>query len=131
VGTSGGNRKSKSLRMKVLCLIVFGELFAIVSELGAIKLSGVVERSQAVAAMSAVYVLSGACLLPAYAMSRRVFRSAWTTAAVTIGAVLILEPVFIFAMFAEWPSQASATGFAFGVLGLFISLTGSPITDER
>jgi len=116
----------------VLFLIIVGELLTILAELGAIKMEELgFGFWLPVVLMTGLYCLSGCCLLPAYALSERVFHSTWTTAALTIGAVLILEPLIIMLFFSEAPSLSSLIGFIFGVLGLGNSLYNTAQTAKE
>lgn len=104
-------------------LILCGELLTILAELGAIKIEQLGWPWQVtIILMAFVYFISGCCLLPAYSLSERVFRSTWTTAVLTIGCVLLLEPITILLLFSESPNLSSLAGFAFGILGLSFCL---------
>jgi hypothetical protein len=107
-----------------IILVFSGEALSIGAELIA---------SKRVAAIGADYisiflwmfipiVIGGAFLVAGYMLGYLHLKNIWIIAAISIGSILIVEPILAFLLFRQFPTTGAAIGLAFGILGTLASL---------
>jgi hypothetical protein len=57
-------------------------------------------------------------LITGYALGLKTYQNIWIVSAVSIGSLLIIEPIFNFLYIGDWPTLGAGIGFALGVLGI-------------
>ena len=66
--------------------------------------------------------LGGLALLVGYVLGYHVLRNIWIISAVSIGSILIVEPILALLMFDQLPTHGAAIGFALGVIGAIAAI---------
>ena len=66
--------------------------------------------------------LAGALVLTGYYLSYLSFRNIWVVTVISIGAILIIEPLLIMLLFDEMPTLGAWVGLVFAVLGILASV---------
>lgn len=64
---------------------------------------------------------SAAMLITAYTLGLKAFNNIWAVSAISIGSILVVEPLFNLFYIGEMPTLGSGLGFAFGVAGILSS----------
>lgn len=99
--------------------VILGEALVIYSEVMGAKLytSGI--SFWMTLAYAAPAGIAGALfLIVGYALGLKAFQNIWIVSAVSIGSLLIIEPIFNFLYIGDWPTLGATVGFALGVLGI-------------
>jgi hypothetical protein len=109
----------------VVALIIFGEGVGIYAEIMGAK------NDQASASgtfwpiflkMFLLIALAGGILIIGYILGIRTFKNIWIVSAISITAILIIEPVIAWTMFHQKPTFGAAAGLVLGTIGLFMSI---------
>ena len=66
--------------------------------------------------------IGGAMLVAGYMLGYLHLKNIWIIAAISIGSILVVEPVAAYALFRELPTLGAAIGLIFGVLGTLAAL---------
>jgi uncharacterized membrane protein len=106
-----------------IAAIFIGEFLAIYTEMGAAraaKTAGV--AWWAGAAFFLWMTLAGALLLAGYFLSYLSLRNMWVVMVISIGAILIVEPLLIMLIFKEAPTVGAWVGLGLAVLGIASSM---------
>ncbi len=111
------------LRIVSLALIVLGEGLAILAEIVAAHVQDKSGQSpwDVFLRGSLAMVLASLLLIGGYMLGVRAFRSIWVVGAVSIGAIVILEPLIAYAVFRELPTRGPALGMALGIVGVLVA----------
>jgi len=98
----------------IACLFV-GEALCIYSELLVAKGAGWLWTFFLI-------TLAGIPLLMGYKYGYQCFSSMWPVLVLSIGSILIVEPILIASMFKQIPTWGSIAGFLCGALGMFLAI---------
>lgn len=112
------------IKLTAVLLVFFGEAFSIGAELIA---------SKRVAAQPGDYfsifllmfvpiIIGGALLVGGYMLGYIYVKNIWIIAAVSVGSILIVEPLMILALFHEMPTAGALTGLILGAFGILFAL---------
>jgi hypothetical protein len=110
------------MKLLSLTLIVIGEILAIYAELFAAHQLQTKNSQQIFWTSFAIMTLAGAALLGGYMLGYKSFDNIWIVVAVSIGSILIVEPIVAYAMFKEIPTKGAIIGLVLGVAGTFTSM---------
>ncbi len=112
------------MQFLALILIFFGEAFSIGAELVASRrlAAGGSYFSTISLCMFLLVTLGGIMLVAGYMLGYAHLKNIWIIVAISIGSVLIVEPILAFLLFREVPTMGAALGLVFGILGTLASL---------
>lgn len=103
--------------------IIAGEVLIIYSEVLAAKLYSQDVSFQSMLMQTIPAGIVGAILLViGYALGLKSFQNIWIVSAISIGSLLIVEPLFNYFYIGHVPTLGSGIGFVLGVLGILASL---------
>ncbi len=103
------------MQIVALCVVFFGELLAITSEI-------FFSKGKYMYAMIFLMFIAGCFLLGGYWLAYKYMSSLWPIYIATITAILILEPIVIYVITGETPGLGARIGFVLGALGCFAAL---------
>lgn len=103
--------------MQILAILVvfLGELIAVTSEV-------FFSKGKYMYTMVFLMFIGGCLLLGGYWLAYKYMNSLWPIYVASITAILVLEPIIIFAVDGEIPSLGAQIGFVLGALGCFAAL---------
>ena len=107
--------------MKILgpLLLALGEALSIYAEVRAAKDQGWSGFWRGVAWIAP----GGVALVGGYILTGLAWRSIWVPTVVSIGSILVLEPVIVLAVSGEKPSTRTLVAFGLGAAGLLVALS--------
>lgn len=105
-----------------IVLITLGEILAIYAELYAAHQMQVKSTGQVYLVAFLLMTLAGAALIGGYMVGYRAFDNIWIVVAVSIGSILVVEPIVAYAMFKEMPTTGAIIGLVLGVAGTLTSM---------
>lgn len=111
--------------MNVLILLVLfvGEALVIWAEMiGASAYASGATFWKAFLYTTPALVVGSLFLVISYILGLKQFSNIWVITAVSLGSILIVEPLFNFFYIGQAPTLGSGVGFALGVLGILASL---------
>jgi hypothetical protein len=105
-------------------LVFFGETLSIGAELVASKRAAAASPNylSIFLLMFIPIAIGGACLVAGYMLGYIHLKNIWIVAAVSVGSILIVEPVLAFVLFRQLPTLGASIGLACGVLGTAAAL---------
>ncbi len=112
------------MRFIVLIILFVGEAAGICAEMMGAKAyaqSGTTFISAFLPTLPLI-LLSACMLVVAYTLGLRAFSNIWAVTAISVGSILIVEPLFNLFYIGQTPTLGSALGFAFGAAGILSSL---------
>jgi hypothetical protein len=104
-----------------IALIVIGEILAIYAELFSAHQMQIKNSQQVFWISFIIMTLAGAALLGGYMLGYKSFDNIWIVVALSIGSILMVEPVVAYAMFKEIPTKGAIIGLALGAAGTLSS----------
>jgi drug/metabolite transporter (DMT)-like permease len=110
------------MKLLSIALIAIGEILAIYAELYAAHQMQSKNTQQGFWISFVLMTLAGAALLGGYMIGYKSFENIWIVVAVSIGSILIVEPIVAYAMFKEIPTKGAIIGLVLGVAGTFTSM---------
>jgi hypothetical protein len=116
----------RMLSQKVIpvLLVFLGETLSIVAELIASKRAAAANPNllSIFLLMFIPIAIGGACLVVGYMLGYVHLKNIWIVAAISVGSILIIEPILAFVLFRQLPTLGASIGLACGVLGTFAAL---------
>ncbi|MES2203069.1 MAG: hypothetical protein V4474_01975 [Patescibacteria group bacterium] len=111
-------------KLFAVVLIFAGEALSIGAELVASKrVAAAPSEHVAIFLMMFIpIVVGGALLVAGYMLGYLYVRNIWIIAAVSIGSILVVEPMLAWLLFREIPTTGAAIGLVLGVVGVVISV---------
>ena len=108
-----------------ITLIFIGEILSIGAELVGSKRAAAENASPLALffSMFVVITIAGACLVGGYMLGYVALKNIWIVTAVSIGSILIVEPILAVLIFHQTPTVGATVGLALGFLGIIASLT--------
>ncbi len=104
-----------------ILLIVLGEAIAIYAEM-------FIARRYEASGIRALWpaflfiTVAGILLVLGYLYGYRAFKNIWIVAVISIGAILVIEPLLAWSMFHEIPTKGSVMGLILGFAGIASAL---------
>ncbi|TWB89463.1 hypothetical protein FBZ93_116182 [Bradyrhizobium macuxiense] len=103
--------------------IFVGETLSIIAELVASKQFGKAgEYLTTLLPMFLLITIGGTLLVCGYALGYMHLKNIWIIVAISVGAILVVEPILTFLLFREVPTTGSLIGLAFGALGTLAAI---------
>jgi len=103
--------------------IIAGEILIIWSEVMAAKLYAENLNMASMLMQTVPLGIAGAVLLiVGYALGLKYFHNIWIVTAVSVGSLLMVEPLFNYFYMGQTPTMGSGIGFVLGALGMVASL---------
>ncbi|HQT92179.1 MAG TPA: hypothetical protein PL001_09155 [Candidatus Kryptobacter bacterium] len=105
-------------------LIFMGETLSIGAELIAARrfVAHGSEYASIFLYMFTLITIGGALLVLGYMFGYVYLKNIWIIAAISVGSILIVEPLLTVLLFKQLPTMGAAIGLGCGVLGIFASL---------
>lgn len=101
----------------VLILIFLGETLSIYAEMiGARTLTN--SFWQVFFKMFIIITFAGAMLIVGYMLGFQAFKNIWIVSVISIGAILIVEPILAYTIFQQLPTTGALIGFILGIIGI-------------
>lgn len=111
-------------RILAILFIFIGEVFSIGAQLVASK--RVMHGSEGVTSflvwMYIVGALGGVLIVAGYVYAYLYFKNIWIVTAISIGSIVVFEPILAFFLFKQVPTMGAAIGIVLGVLGIVSAL---------
>jgi hypothetical protein len=106
-------------RLLSISFLLGGEAFAVYAEMIAAKDHALGNQTFLSIFWKAFLqmALSGALLIAGYMYGYRSFKNIWIVSALSITAILIMEPLIGFIVFQQLPTRGAVLGLIFGALG--------------
>ncbi|MGY3621625.1 hypothetical protein [Bradyrhizobium sp. USDA 10063] len=114
-----------SLTLKIVAVgaIFFGEALSIIAELIASKQFGKAGGDlTTLLPMCLLISFAGILLVFGYALGYMHLENIWIIIAISVGAILVVEPVLTLLLFRDVPTAGSLIGLAFGALGTLAAI---------
>ena len=112
------------MKLVAVLLVFFGEAFSILAELAASK--GVAANSSNYLSIffwaSLLVVVGGAMLVGGYMLGYLHLKNIWIIAAISVGSILVVEPIVAFILFRQMPTLGATIGLILGALGTLSAL---------
>ncbi|HEV8666222.1 MAG TPA: hypothetical protein VN665_00025 [Candidatus Paceibacterota bacterium] len=110
-------------RLAAVLLVFFGEAFSIAAELVAAKRIGMGGNYPHIFILATIVVIfGGAMLIAGYMLGYLYLKNIWIIAAISVGSILIVEPIVAYALFRQMPTLGAGIGLVLGVLGTLAAL---------
>ncbi len=104
-----------------ILLLVFGEALAIYAELYAAKKNISVFDKALFTNMFLLMALAGGALIAGYMLGYKCFSNVWVVIALSIGSIVVIEPVIAYLLFKELPTKGAMIGVVLGLVGMVSS----------
>ena len=112
------------LKTTTILLILVGEAFTIVAELIASKrvAADTAHYASIFGLMFLLFTLGGALIVAGYMLGYLHFKNIWIITALSLGTILVVEPLLAYLVFHQLPTTGAVIGLVLGVSGIFSSL---------
>ena len=107
----------------VILFLFIGESFYLYAEMLVAKNS--LDSSSKVTVFAfaiTMVVIGGLVFLGSVYFGMHLFKNIWIIAAISVAAIVVMEPILAFTFFKQLPTLKNAIGFALGVVGLIVTL---------
>ena len=113
-----------SYKTVTILLVFIGETLSMASELIASQLAAKYHANYPASffQMFILIALGGALLVAGYMIGYFHLRNIWIITAISIGSILIVEPLLALLLFRQLPTFGAAVGLTFGLLGTLAAL---------
>lgn len=107
-------------RAAAILLIFFGEAFSISAQLAASKrvAGGVAGTTLYLSGMLFLGAIGGVLIVGGYILGYIHFKNIWIVTAISVGSIVVFEPVLAYILFKQVPTMGAAIGLVLGVLGI-------------
>ncbi|HCW08950.1 MAG TPA: hypothetical protein DGG95_16465 [Cytophagales bacterium] len=105
-----------------IALIAVGEILAIYAELYSAHQLQAKSTQQVFWISFVIMTLAGAALLGGYMLGYKSFDNIWIVVAISIGSILVVEPIVAYSMFKEIPTKGAIIGLVLGMAGTLTSM---------
>ncbi|MFB9264626.1 hypothetical protein ACFFWD_15850 [Bradyrhizobium erythrophlei] len=118
---------SSMLRIVAVGAIFSGEALSVIAELIASKKFGKASGHQApllptLLPMFLLIATGGILLVYGYALAYMHLKNIWIIVAMSVGSILVVEPILTFLLFRDVPTTGSLIGLAFGAIGTLAAI---------
>lgn len=114
---------STLLKFIAVLAIFVGEAFSIIAELVASKrFAEAGSHLSSLLPMFLLITLGGALLVGGYVLGYAHLKNIWIIVAISVGSILVVEPILTFLLFHEVPTTGSIIGLIFGALGTLAAI---------
>jgi hypothetical protein len=112
------------VKFAAILLVFFGEVFSIGAELIASKrfAAGVGSYLSVFLPMFLLITVGGGLLVGGYMLGYTHLKNIWIITALSVGSILIVEPIMAFLMFQQLPTLGAGIGLCLGALGILAAL---------
>ncbi len=110
------------MKLLSIALISIGEILAIYAELYSAHQMQAKNTQQVFWISFIIITIAGAALLGGYMIGYKSFDNIWIVVAVSIGSILVVEPIVAYTMFKEIPTKGAIIGHVLGIAGTFTSM---------
>ncbi len=109
-----------SLKIFSVALLFVGEILPISAEVWAAKITSVLHLTflEAYPKTVFVHILGSFFLIAGYIIGYKAFQNIWVVNVITIGAILIIEPVATWLITQQFPTTGALAGLALGFAGM-------------
>lgn len=118
-------RQAMSSILKIVAVgaIFLGEALSIIAELIASKQFGKAGgHLTTLLPMFLLISVGGILLVCGYALGYMYLKSIWIIVAISVGAILVVEPILALLLFRDLPTAGSLIGLVFGALGTLAAI---------
>ena len=107
-------------RTAAILLIFFGEVFSISAQLAASKriADGLQGASSYLSWMLFLGAVGGVLIVGGYILGYLHFKNIWVVTAISVGSIVVFEPVLAYILFKQVPTMGAAIGLVLGALGI-------------
>jgi hypothetical protein len=109
-------------KLVAVILLFFGEALAIYAELYAANKNISGFDKGLFVKMTLLMAVAGAALIAGYMFGYKSFSNVWIVIALSVGAIVIIEPVIAYLLFRELPTRGAVIGMVLGVAGILSSV---------
>lgn len=102
-------------------LLFLGEALAIYAELYAAKKNVSLFDKELFLKMFLLMAVAGGALIAGYMVGYKLFSNVWIVIALSIGAIVVIEPAIAYFLFKELPTKGAMIGLVLGVVGMLSS----------
>lgn len=114
---------SSILKIVAVGAIFFGEALSIIAELIASRQFGKAGgHFTTLLPMFLLISVGGILLVCGYALGYMYLKSIWIIVAISVGAILVVEPILALLLFRDVPTAGSLIGLVFGALGTLAAI---------
>ncbi len=114
---------SSILKIVAVGAIFFGETLSVVAELIASKQFGKAGgHFTTLLPMFLLISVGGILLVCGYALGYMYLKNIWIIVAISVGAILVVEPILALLLFRDVPTAGSLIGLVFGALGTLAAI---------
>jgi hypothetical protein len=110
------------MKLLAIGLIAIGEILAIYAELYSAHQMQIKNTQQGFLISFIIMTIAGAALLSGYMIGYKAFDNIWIVVAVSVGSILIVEPIVAYTMFKEMPTKGAIIGLVLGMAGTLTSI---------
>lgn len=112
-------------RILAILLIFAGEVFSIGAQLLASKrvVNGTEGAGVFLMWMLVLGAIGGVSIVAGYILGYLHFKNIWVVTAISIGSIVVFEPILALILFKQVPTMGAAIGIVLGVLGIISALT--------
>lgn len=102
----------------VLALLFVGEALSIYAEMWGAKHFNASNNAVLFFKMFIIMMFAGAMLIGGYMLGFSAFRNIWIVSALSVGSILVVEPVLAYSFFQQLPTTGALVGLILGVAGI-------------
>lgn len=108
------------MKMGAILLIFTGEIFSISAQLLASKRieTGLADQGAYLAWMFVAGAVGGVLLIAGYILGYMKFQNIWIVTAISIGSIVVFEPVLAALLFNQVPTTGAAVGLVLGIAAI-------------
>ena len=110
------------LQVGVLLLLIIGETLSIYAEMLGARNFGTSSTLHLFLKMLVMFTLAGGLLIGGYMLGFSAFKNIWVVSAISVGSLLIVEPLLAYTLFGQLPTRGALIGFLLGIAGILSAL---------
>lgn len=102
--------------------LFFGEMFILGSEMWASKFFNPAKPWAVIMPAILVSIIGVCFLIYGYTFGYQAFKNIWIVTAISIGGILVVEPIVAWLLFREMPTTGAFIALVLGVIGIITSI---------
>ncbi|MBS1489725.1 MAG: hypothetical protein JSS93_04300 [Bacteroidetes bacterium] len=110
------------MKLLAIVLIAVGEILAIYAELYSAHQMQYKNTQLVFWIAFLLMTLAGASLLGGYMIGYKAFDNIWVVVAISVGSILVVEPIVAYILFKEIPTRGAVIGLILGMAGTLTSI---------